>query len=172
MALAQRLTTYLHSTQRARLPATPHSRIADHQRLARTQARSEGFGQHVATSPPSAASSWPAELHRMNMELTALRLNPAEALGLGSGRVAPAPGATAAQLQLRAWQPALMERFGPEVGTKLSQHQVEVGMTLDMVLASMGTLTQVQDLSANGPNLYLRYGGVEMGSLTECITVS
>jgi hypothetical protein len=73
----------------------------------------------------------------------------------------------AAQLQLRAWQPALMQRFGPEVGTKLSQHQVEGGMTLDMVLASMGTPTQVQDLSADGPNLYLRYRGVEMGSLTE-----
>jgi len=35
----------------------------------------------------------------------------------------------AAELQLRAWQHALMARFGPEVDAKLSQHQVEVGMS-------------------------------------------
>jgi hypothetical protein len=66
------------------------------------------------------------------------------------------------------WRYALCKDFGYTIGTKLSQHQIEPGMTLAMVLAAFGTPTQVQNLSAANSNLYiLRYGSVEKGSFIE-----
>jgi len=44
----------------------------------------------------------------------------------------------AAELQLRAWQHALMARFGPEVDAKLSQLHVEVGMRKEHFVFSHG----------------------------------
>jgi hypothetical protein len=41
-------------------------------------------------------------------------------------------------------------------------------MTLEMILAALGTPTQVQDVTAGNPDLYtLRYGSPETGSVIE-----
>lgn len=72
-----------------------------------------------------------------------------------------------AAIQYQRWRHELRQTYGHLIGAKLSQHQVEVGMTLEMVLASRGTPTQVAT-SAHDPELYiLRYGSVETGSLIE-----
>jgi hypothetical protein len=73
-----------------------------------------------------------------------------------------------ASAQYHGWRHSLCRDFGQVMGTKLSQHQIEPGMTLEMVLAAFGTPTQVQDVTAGNPDVYtLRYGSPETGSVIE-----
>lgn len=75
LAPAQQATNHL-------LPLVPVPPPTPAQRLARTQARSVGFGQHVATSPTGTANPLLAELRQLDMELAALRFDLAEAQGM------------------------------------------------------------------------------------------
>jgi hypothetical protein len=83
-------------------------------------------------------------------------------------RLATEAQALEAAAKYHSWCHSLCRDFGQAIGTKLSQHRIEPGMTLEMVLASFGTPSQVQDVTAGNPELYtLRYGSPETGSVIE-----
>lgn len=109
------------------------------------------------------------------MELTALRVDLAEAQGLGwvadELHLHLEIQRAAAELQLRAWQHTLMERFGPEVGAKLSQHQVEVGMSWEHLVFSYGPppTGAITLLGKEPTHLAVQYGSKVTGSYFEVI---
>ena len=73
-----------------------------------------------------------------------------------------------ADIRYQAWQHGLLVDYGQEVGRKLGQHQVEVGMTLRHVLASYGVPAQGMLLDAEDTGLmYLNYGSEATGSRFE-----
>ena len=83
-------------------------------------------------------------------------------------RLATEAQALEAAAKYHSWRHALCRDFGQVMGTKLSKHQIEPGMTLEMVLAAFGTPTLVQDVTAGNPDVYtLRYGSPETGSVIE-----
>jgi hypothetical protein len=83
-------------------------------------------------------------------------------------RLATEAQALEAAAKYHSWRHSLCRDFGQATGTKLSQHQIEPGMTLEMVLAAFGYPTQVPVSAPDNPDLYiLRYGSIETGSIVE-----
>jgi hypothetical protein len=83
-------------------------------------------------------------------------------------RLATEAQALEAAAKYHSWRHSLCRDFGHAIGTKLSRHQIEPGMTLDMVLAAFGYPTQVPVSAPDNPDLYiLRYGSIETGSIIE-----
>lgn len=92
---------------------------------------------------PNASTLSPALPLAIQQFVQALRLREAEQRAAG----AQAPWAEQLQLHLeiqhlralvqhRFWQEALQVMYGVEVGRKLGEHQVEVGMLLEHILVS------------------------------------
>ena len=161
------------------VPVTPPALLTEAEREARQQQRNLDFelalvedfnpalreGRNLADEPP-------AELLRAMCLLRYNWADQEQARQWGQWaeqlRLEVEAQALEAAATYHGWRHSLLQSFGHTIGTKLSQHQIEPGMTLDMVLAAFGTPTQVQDLSADNPNLYiLRYGSVETGSVIE-----
>jgi hypothetical protein len=69
------------------------------------------------------------------------------------------------------WQHGLYEQFGRSIGAKLSQGQIELGMTLNMVLAVLGEPKEAErglTMRLDDPTLcILRYGSDATGSVIE-----
>lgn len=76
-----------------------------------------------------------------------------------------------AELKLRTWQHTLMEHFGPEVGSKLSQHQIEVGMSWEHLVFSYGPplMEAITLLGKEPTHLAVQYGSKATGSYFEVV---
>jgi hypothetical protein len=160
-------------------PVSPPAPLTEAEREARQQERNlafelalvEDFNQAIAQGR-NLADELPAELLRAVCLLHHNRADQEQARQWGHWAEQLRLMAEAQVLEAAAtyhgWCHSLCQRFGHTIGTKLSQHQIEPGMTLDMVLAAFGYPTQVPTTSASDPNLYsLRYGSVKTGSLIE-----
>jgi hypothetical protein len=161
------------------VPVSPPAPLTEAERAARQQQREQAVEQLLVQEFNQAVQQGrdltdelPAEILRVVHLLRHNQADQEQARQWGRWaellRLEAEAQALDATSRYQSWRHSLLRGFGHAIGTKLSQHQIEPGMTLDMVLAAFGTPTQVQDLSADNSNLYsLRYGNVETGSLIE-----
>jgi len=71
-------------------------------------------------------------------------------------------------IQLGTWEHALKKNFGEEIGAKLANHQIEVGMTLLHLTASFGPPPEGGQLINNqNGRIVLKYGKGEHASYFE-----
>lgn len=164
-------------------PLVPIRPLTPAQREARAQAREPYILAAIATSQqqaqasdlPNAIKQLPAEQFRLNIEQQYLRADVAEAQGMGwvvdELHLQLELLQREAALDLHMWRNALVQRYGPEVGGKLCQHEVEVGMRLEHVGACYGTppAGAITRLSAQPDHLRIQYGSVATGSYFEIV---
>jgi hypothetical protein len=159
-------------------PVSPPAPPTDAERAARQQQREQDFERTFmqqfsqAMQQGRPLTTQPAELLRAVHLLCHNQADQEQARQHGHWaeqlRLATEAQTLEAAAQYHSWRHGLCRDFGHAIGTKLSRHQIEPGMTLDMVLAAFGTPCQVQDVTAGNPDLYtLRYGSPETGSVIE-----
>jgi len=160
------------------LPVNPPAPPTEAERAARQQQREQAFERAYVQQFSQAMqqgrmhTAQPPELLRALHLLRHNQADQEQASQYGHWaeqlRLATEAQALRAAAEYHGWHHALCRDFGQATGTKLSRHQIEPGMTLEMVLAAFGTPTTVQDVTAGNPDLYtLRYGSPETGSIIE-----
>ena len=124
---------------------------------------------------PDAIKHLPAEQFRLNIEQQYLRADLEEAQGMGwvvnERHLRLELLQREAALDLHMWRNALVQRYGVEVGGKLCQHEVEVGMRLEHVTACYGIppAGAVTRLSTQPDHLRIQYGSAATSSYFELV---
>lgn len=165
-------------------PLVPLPRLTPTQREERAQAREPYISEAIATSQqqqaqasdlPDAIKYLSAEQLRLNIEQQYLRADLEEAQGMGwvvdELHLRLELLQREAALDLHLWRNALVQRYGPEVGGKLCQHEVEAGMRLEHVAACYGIppAGAITRLSTQPDHLLIQYGSTATGSYFELV---
>jgi hypothetical protein len=163
-------------------PVSPPAPLTEAERAVRAALReqqfllrlAEDFGQAIEEDR-DVSNLLPAELLRLVSQLHHNAADQKQARQWGHWdeelRLVTEAHELEAVAKFEFWQHALCEQFGRAIGAKLSQGQIEPGMTLDMVVAVLGEPNQDErglTVPLSDPTLcILRYGSDATGSVIE-----
>lgn len=117
----------------------------------------------------------PAAIRRLHFERKYLRADIVEAQGMGWAvdelQLRAELHRLEAEMSLRSWQYALLQRYGPELGAQLGQHEVAVGMRWEHVVLCYGQppAGAVQRVAGYSNRWRVQYGPKATGSYFELV---
>ncbi|MGI4865995.1 MAG: hypothetical protein ACRYFZ_18880 [Janthinobacterium lividum] len=161
-------------------PLVPIPRLSPAQREARAKAREPHILAAVADSQAQAQARGilvnlhPA-IYRLDMERKYLQADIVEAQGMGwvidELHLHLELQLVEAETNLRMWHQSLMQRYGPELGAKLGQHEVAVGMRWEHVVVCYGPppAGAMQQLAGHPNRWRVQYGSQAAGSYFELV---
>lgn len=157
-------------------PTLPLQPPTEAERLAREPQRQQWIEQLLVAEEDKARAEGrvpdelPADLRRLIIRLGFIKADQEIARENGWGaellRLQMEEQELQATIKFEGWQHGLITAHGEKIGRKLAQHQVEVGMTLDHMVASFGVPLEgsITPHPTDQAVMYVSYGNLTTGS--------
>lgn len=152
------------------VPTVPLAPPTEAERLAREPQRQQWVEQLLLAEEARAKDDLPAGLRRLIIQLGFIKADQDTARANDWGtellRLQMEEQELLATIKFEGWQHALCVDHGEEIGRKLAKHQVEVGMTMEHMVASFG-VPATNGITPHPTDLavvYVSYGSLSAGS--------